>query len=64
MGETPHADVTARRIEAARDLLATSDLTLPEIALACGFSSQAHLTTRFRQRTGTTPAAWRRAASG
>jgi AraC-like DNA-binding protein len=34
---------------------------LSEIALKCGFNDQAHLCKQFRQHTGTTPAAWRRA---
>ncbi len=33
---------------------------LAEIALATGFSSQSHMSRRFRQQTGVTPGAWRR----
>lgn len=59
-GCTPQAFVTARRIARARRLLAGA-LPLAEIALACGFSSQSHLTRAFRAQTGLTPAVWRRA---
>lgn len=59
-GCTPQAFVTARRIGRARHLLASA-LPLAQIALACGFSSQSHLTRAFHAQTGLTPAAWRRA---
>ncbi len=41
-------------------LLAGSLRPIAEIAVACGFAHQAHLTTAFRRATGATPAAWRR----
>jgi len=60
-GESPHAFVIRRRLElAARDMLQT-DASLSDIALRCGFTDQAHLCKHFRQSTGQTPAAWRRA---
>jgi AraC-like DNA-binding protein len=37
-------------------------LALSDIALRCGFADQAHLCKHFRQATGLTPAAWRRAS--
>lgn len=59
-GCTPQAFITTRRIARARDLLA-GPLPLAQIALACGFSSQSHLTRAFHAQSGLTPAAWRRA---
>jgi AraC family transcriptional regulator len=59
VGEAPHRYVLRRRIEKAREMLRNHDLSLAEIALACGFSSQAHLTTRFNAQTGITPARYR-----
>jgi AraC family transcriptional regulator len=38
----------------------TSDKTLPEIASACGFSDQSHLTRAFGRTVGTPPGLWRR----
>lgn len=35
-----------------------------DIAVACGFCSQAHLTNAFRRPTRTTPTAWRRERRG
>jgi len=59
-GETPHAYITRRRLHRARRLMLTSDMALCEIALACGFTDQAHLCKLFRQNTGQSPAVWRR----
>ncbi len=59
-GMTPHRYLTARRIERAKRLLAGST-SLAEIALECGFGSQQHFTTVFRQELGTTPGAVRAA---
>jgi len=60
-GLTPHAYVLRRRIEFASRLMLESSTPLSQIALKCGFTDQAHLCKRFRQHTGATPAAWRRA---
>jgi AraC family transcriptional regulator len=59
-GVSPHAYVLRRRIERASRLMIESTTPLSEIALKCGFNDQAHLSKRFRQHTGATPAAWRR----
>jgi AraC family transcriptional regulator len=60
LGKPPHQYLIQLRIEAARRLLARSDLPVAEIALECGFASQEHLTRFFRRATGTTPASFRR----
>jgi AraC family transcriptional regulator len=59
-GCPPHRWLLQRRIERAQDLLLTSDKTLSEIASACGFSDQSHLTRAFGQTVGTSPGLWRR----
>ena len=64
IGETLHDYVYRRRIEKAQNLMLTTDEALCQIALACGFADQAHFTRRFRQSTGQTPYAWRRALLG
>ena len=61
-GATPHAYVIECRIEEAKRLLRETDISLADIALTVGFSSQAHLSTRFRFATGTTPKEFRRLA--
>jgi AraC family transcriptional regulator len=63
-GEPPHVYVVQRRLDRARHLMLTSDITLSELAVACGFSDQAHFCRLFRRNTGRTPAAWRRERRG
>ena len=48
------------RLRCARTALATTSLPLPEIAAACGFSSEAYLIRQFRQHVGMTPGAYRK----
>jgi AraC-like DNA-binding protein len=60
-GVSPHAYMLRRRVERASHLMLVSDNSLSDIALACGMADQAHLCKIFRQLTGQTPAAWRRA---
>jgi AraC family transcriptional regulator len=59
-GETPHAYVVRQRVDRVCRLMLTSDSSLSELALACGFADQAHLCRQFRRATGKSPAAWRR----
>jgi AraC family transcriptional regulator len=60
-GCSPHAFVIRRRVELAAKYMLESTMSLSEIALACGFVDQAHLSRHFRAQAGETPAAWRRA---
>lgn len=59
-GESPHQFVLRLRVECAQRLLAETSLPLAEIASACGFAHQSHLTHIFKQRLGLTPRAYRR----
>lgn len=61
-GSSVHQYVMQRRIERARALLAAGRMPIAEVALACGFASQAHLTDTFRKHTGQTPGEFRRQA--
>lgn len=58
-GTTVHQYVLSRRVERARNLLLSTDLTVTSIALDTGFSSQSHLATAFRRVTGLTPKSYR-----
>ena len=60
MGVPPHQWLLRRRIENAMRLLRNQHLSLPEVALACGFSDQSHFTRVFTKLSGTSPGAWRR----
>lgn len=59
LGVTPHKWLMRRRVDRAQHFLATTDGTLSEIAQACGFSSQSHLTSLMQQEVGVTPYRWR-----
>ncbi len=62
LGLPPHRYLLDLRIREARRLLAASSDSIAEIAVACGFSHQEHLTRMFRRWLDTTPAAFRRAS--
>lgn len=59
-GMSPHQWLLTRRISKAKFLLTESSLTLVDIALTCGFSSQSHFSTAFKSSTNVSPARWRR----
>jgi AraC family transcriptional regulator len=54
------AYVGARRVERAKLMVASTRKKLTDIALACGFSYQSHLTKTFRRVVGMSPGVWRR----
>ena len=58
-GRTPQQYVRQRRVRRARRMLLNTQLSLAEIAYACGFSHQSHFTTVFREQTGRTPGQFR-----
>lgn len=58
-GETPHAYVLRRRLEAARDLLARSTAPVADVGRRTGFTSPAHFAARFRRQMGVTPREFR-----
>lgn len=60
MHASPHAWLQRQRIGRACDLLAASDASIAEIALAAGFSEQSALTRAMRDSIDATPAAYRR----
>jgi AraC family transcriptional regulator len=59
-GQTPHRYLLELRLRKAQSMLTDRALPLTDIALACGFSSHAHLSTAFRSRFGMAPSAYRR----
>jgi AraC family transcriptional regulator len=61
-GSSVGAYVRRVRIERAAQQLGTGDRPLAAIALAAGFSDQSHFCNVFRQLTGMSPSAYRRAA--
>lgn len=60
MGETPYRYLMLRRIARAEILIREQRLGLAEIAYACGFASQAHMTSVFSKNVGYSPGSLRR----
>lgn len=60
---TPSQHLLSMRVDCARDLLVRG-VSPADVAAATGFSDQAHLTRAFKQRIGSTPAAYRAMAAG
>lgn len=61
-GATPHDFLTALRLNHAKHLLIYTEQSLPEIAAACGFGSDAHFKTLFKKKIGFTPGHYRKNA--
>lgn len=59
VGISPIEYLLKQRIERAKLLLKNSELSVTEIALACGFNSHSHLGKYFRQLTGFSPSEYR-----
>jgi AraC family transcriptional regulator len=59
-GLTPHAYVLERRVERAKRLMVSTAEPLSQIAVACGFADQAHLSRVFNRSVGCNPQMWRR----
>lgn len=55
VGKPPGEFYRGLRMERARNLLITTDLTLQEVAMACGFTSASHFAKCFRMSFGMAP---------
>ena len=60
-GAAPHNWLLTHRVQVAKEKLRDDRLSLLDVALACGFADQSHLTRVFTQMVGVSPGAWRRA---
>jgi AraC-like DNA-binding protein len=58
-GETPRAYLTRRRIERAKNLLRSANLSVTEICFLVGFASLGSFGARFRQLVGRSPSEYR-----
>lgn len=54
-GLSPHQYVIQQRVERAKQLLQRGGMSIADIAQACGFTHQSHLTRHFKRLTGVTP---------
>jgi len=59
-GETPGAYLSRRRVERAKDLLRSANLTVTEVCMVVGFSSLGSFSSRFSELVGMSPSAYRR----
>ena len=60
LGRSMLDEIRRCRVERARQLLLETDLTIPQVATASGFSSGSYLTVVFGQSTGETPGSFRK----
>jgi AraC-like DNA-binding protein len=58
-GETPYAYLMTRRIERAKALLRSGELSVTDVCLAVGCTSLGSFSARFTQVVGETPTAYR-----
>jgi AraC-like DNA-binding protein len=63
-GESPRVYLTRRRIERAKDLLRSANLTVTEICLLVGFESLGSFSARFTALVGQSPSDYRASAVG
>lgn len=54
-GLSPYQYVIQQRVERATQLLLQGNLSISEVAIACGFTHQSHLNRHFKRLTGVTP---------
>jgi AraC-like DNA-binding protein len=61
-GTSPSRYIAETKLESAKMLLATSKLSMKQIAHEAGYSTASHFSSKFRQLTGLPPSAFRRRA--
>ncbi len=61
---TPGKWLLKKRLELARNLMLSTNLTVQEICYDCGFESDSHFVRSFKNQFGNTPNQWRLARSG
>lgn len=59
LGYSPYEYILKTRIDAAKNLLKCTDLSISEIGLQSGFSDESHFVATFRKKTGMTPREFR-----
>jgi LacI family transcriptional regulator len=59
LGRGPLAELLRERVERARHLLTSTELSVKEVARLAGFRDVRHLCVTFRNKTGTSPARYR-----
>lgn len=62
LGTPPYRWMLLQRVLRAKSLLRDADLSLTDVAAACGFADQSHFTRVFTSIVGASPGAWRKQA--
>jgi LacI family transcriptional regulator len=57
---TPAAEISRHRIEKIKELLVKTNMAIPEVAAACGFTYVESMITFFRKKEGVSPLAYRK----
>lgn len=60
LGHTLSEHILNIRLQHASRLLLTTDSSITDVALACGFGSSSYFIMKFRKSTGVSPAVWRK----
>jgi AraC family transcriptional regulator len=63
-GERPGQYITRRRMAYAQYLMLTTEMSLADVALACGMSDQSHFSNVFKRVVGRPPKRWRSERDG
>lgn len=63
-GMSPLRYLMLKRTDAAKRMLRGGTESLAQVAMACGFASQSHMTTVFKKVVGATPGKYRRGVAG
>ena len=64
VGHSPAEEIRRAKIERVRQFLTSTDMSIPDIAEACGFAYAEHMIPLFARYHGRTPAAFRRNLRG
>jgi len=64
LGRSPAEEIRRVRLERTKQLLADTDLPVPQVAVASGFGSREYLAYAFRHATGLTPREFRQRVRG
>lgn len=59
MGVSPYQYVLLQRVEKAKQLLKSCEMSISDVAVASGFANQSHFTKHFHKLTGITPKAYK-----
>jgi AraC-like DNA-binding protein len=59
-GETPHVFLTRRRMDHARHLLASGEMTVTEVCFEVGYSSLGSFSSKFQSTVGVSPTQYQR----